>query len=114
MGLEYFRFYVYEKRVILNRIQALQPILKKNRAHKQNSARLTPWLDRPSHFDVNVQYTAGESIPLTDYLSRHPIVPNEFIEIENKATDETKQKPKKSSSLIKYTPSSNSTKSEEA
>ena len=27
-----------------------------------------------SHFDVNVQYTAGKNIPFTDYLSRHPIV----------------------------------------
>ena len=25
-------------------------------------------------FDVNVQYTAGKIIPLTDYLSQHPIV----------------------------------------
>ena len=54
--------------------QALQPLLKRNRAHKQYSARLTRWLDRLSHFDVNVQYTAGRNIPLTDYLSRHPIV----------------------------------------
>ena len=54
--------------------QALQPLLKRNRAHKQNSARLTRWLDRLSHFDVNVQYTTGKNIPLTDNLSRHPIV----------------------------------------
>ena len=54
--------------------QALQPLLKRNRAHKQYSARLTRWLDRLSHFDVNVQYTAGKNIPLTDYLGRHPIV----------------------------------------
>ena len=46
----------------------------KKRAHKQYSARLTRWLDRLSHFDLNVQYTAGKNIPLTDYLSRHPIV----------------------------------------
>ena len=65
--------------------QALQPLLKKNRAHKQYSARLTRWLDRLSHFDVNIQYTAGKNIPLTDYLSRHPIVPNEIAELENKA-----------------------------
>ena len=54
--------------------QALQTLLKRNRAHKQYSARLTRWLDRLSHFDVNVHYTAGKNIPLTDYLSRHPIV----------------------------------------
>ena len=65
--------------------EALQPLLKKNRAHKQYSARLTRWLDRLSHFDVNVQYTAGENIPLADYLSRHPIGPTEIAELENKA-----------------------------
>ena len=54
--------------------QALQLMLKRNRAHKQYSARLARWLDRLSHFDVNVQYTAGKNIPLTDYLSRHPII----------------------------------------
>ena len=59
--------------------------MKKNRAHKQYSARLTRWLDRLSHFDVNVEYTAGKNIPLTDYLSRHPIVPTEITELEDKA-----------------------------
>ena len=38
-----------------------------------------------SHFDVNVRFTAGKNIPLTDYLSRHPIVPTETTELENKA-----------------------------
>ena len=61
-GLEYFRYYVYGKRVnLLTDHQALQPLLKKNRAHKQYSARLTRWLDRLSHFDVNVEYTAGKT-----------------------------------------------------
>ena len=74
-GLENFRYYVYGKKVnLLTDHQALQPLLKRNRAHKQYSARLTRWLDRLIHFDVNVQYTAGKNIPLTDYLSRHPII----------------------------------------
>ena len=38
-----------------------------------------------SHFDVNVQYTAGKNFPLTDYLSRHPIVSTEITELDNKA-----------------------------
>ena len=63
--------------------QALQPLLKRNRAHKQYMARLKLWLDRLSHFDVNVQYTAGKNIPLTDYLSRHPIVSTVENETEN-------------------------------
>ena len=85
-GLEHFRYYVYGKRVsLLTDHQAVQPLLKKNRAHKQYSARLTCWLDRLSHCDVNIQYTAGKNIPPTDYLSRHPIVPTEIAELENKA-----------------------------
>ena len=85
MGVNCFRYFVYGKRVnLLTDHQALQPLLKKNRAHKQYSARLTRWLDRLSHFVVNIQYTAGKNIPLTDYLSRHPIVPTEIIELENK------------------------------
>ena len=59
--------------------------MKKNRARKQYSARLTRWLDRLSYFDVNVQYTAGKNIPLTDDLSRHPIVPTKITGQENKA-----------------------------
>ena len=85
-GLEHFRYYVYGKRItLLTDHQALQPLLKKNREHKQYSARLTRWLDTLSHFDVNIQYTAGKNLPLTDYLSRHPIAPTEIAELENKA-----------------------------
>ena len=42
-------------------------------------------MDRLSCFDVNVQYTVGKNIPLTDYLSHHPIVPTEITDLENKA-----------------------------
>ena len=74
-GLEYFRYYVYGKKVnLLPDHQALQRILKRNRAHKQYSARLTRWLDRQSLLDVNLQYTAGKKIPLTDYLKRQPMI----------------------------------------
>ena len=87
-GLEYFRNYVYGKRInLLTDHQALQPLLKRNRAHKQYSARLTRWLDRLGQFDVNVQYTAGKNIPLTEYLSRHPIV-NELGTEELNANEE--------------------------
>ena len=74
MGPRIFQVLRIRKKVnLLTDHQALQPLLKRNRAHKQYSARLTRWLDRLSHFDVNVQYTAGKNIPLPDYLSRHPI-----------------------------------------
>ena len=89
-GLEYFRYYVYGKGGnLLTDHQALQSLLKKNRAHKQYSARLTRWLDRLSNFDVIVQNTTGKNIPLTDYLSRHPIVPTELTELENSGQNET-------------------------
>ena len=85
-GLKHFRYYVYSKRLnLLTDHQALQPLLKRNRAHKQYSARLTRWLDRLSHFDVNVQYTAGKNIPLTDDLSRHPILRVDISDAENDA-----------------------------
>ena len=45
---------------------------------------MTRWLDRLSHSDVNVQYTAEKNIPLTDYSSHHTIVPTVVIELENK------------------------------
>ena len=51
---------------------ALEPLLRRNRANKTYSARLTRWLDRITHFDVSVNHIAGEEIKLTDYLSRHP------------------------------------------
>ena len=73
-GFEFFRYYGYGKNVnLLINHQALQLLLKRNRAHKQYSARLTRWLDQLSHFDVNVQYTVGKNIPLKDYSSRHPV-----------------------------------------
>ena len=67
-GLESFRNYVYGKQInLLTDHQALQPFLKRNRAHNQYSAKLTRWLDRFNHFDVNVQYTAnGLSKPTPD------------------------------------------------
>ena len=91
-GLKYFRYYVYGKKVnFLTDHQALQPLLKRNRAHKQYSARLTRWLDSLSHFDVNVQYTAGKNIQLTDYQSRHPIL------AERQRQRTKKKKPKRNS-----------------
>ena len=81
-GLKDFRYYVFGKRVkLLTYHQALQPLLKRNRAHKQYSAKLTRWLDRVSHFDVNVQYTAGKNCPLMDHLSSHPISNSDGSEV---------------------------------
>ena len=72
-GLEHFRFYIYGKPIkLFSDHSALEPLLRRNRANKTYSARLTRWLDRITHFDVTVNHIAGEEIKLTDYLSRHP------------------------------------------
>ena len=72
-GLEHFRFYIYGKPVkLFSDHSAFEPLLRRNRANKIYSARLTRWLDRIAHFDVSVNHIAGEEIKLTDYLSRHP------------------------------------------
>ena len=42
-----------------------------------------------SHFDVNIQYTAGKIIPLTDYLSRHPIIKTAENGTENDVSGQT-------------------------
>ena len=52
--------------------QALEPLIKRNRAYPQNSARLPRWLDGLAHFDISIKDTAGKNSILTDYLSRHP------------------------------------------
>ena len=83
-GLEHFRDYVSGKRVnLLTDHQALQTLLESNYAHKQYNGKLTRWIDRLSDFDVNVQYTAGKNILLTDYLSRHPNIYTSESEAEN-------------------------------
>ena len=52
--------------------QALEPLIKRNRAYLQYSARLTRWLDRLTHFDIPIKHRAARNLALTDYLSRHP------------------------------------------
>ena len=46
---------------------------KRNRAYRQNTARLTRQLDRLAHFEISIKYTAGKSFKHTDYLTRNPI-----------------------------------------
>ena len=72
-GLEKFRFYLYGKKVFLyTDHQALEPLIKRNRFNRQNSARLTRWLDRLAHFDIAFQHIAGSNLNFTDFLSRNP------------------------------------------
>ena len=86
------RYFVYGKKVnLLTDHQALQPLLKRNRAHKQYSARLTRWLDRLSHLHVNLQYTAGKKFPLEDYLSRHPVTYRDATDTERENNKKSKK-----------------------
>ena len=80
-GLEHFRLYIYGKPIeLLTDHQALEPLIKRNRTNKIYSARLTRWLDRLAHFDINIKHIAGKHLALTDYLSRNPISKLEPIE----------------------------------
>ena len=80
-GLEHFRLYIYGKPIeLLTDHQALEPLIKRNRTNKTYSARLTRWLDRLAHFDINIKHIAGKHLALTDYLSRNPISKPEPIE----------------------------------
>ena len=60
--------------------QALEPLIKRNRSNKTYCARLTSWLDRLAHFDINIKHIAGKHLALTDYLSRNLISSPEPIE----------------------------------
>ena len=74
-GLEHFRLYIYGKPIkLLTDHQALEPLLKRNRSNKTYSARLTRWLDRLAHFDININHIAGNHLALTDYLRRNPVM----------------------------------------
>ena len=81
-GLEHFRLYIYGKPIeLLTDHQALEPLIKRNRSNKTYSARLTRWLDRLAHFDINIKHVAGKHLTLTDYLSRNPVA--KPVPIEN-------------------------------
>ena len=72
-GLERFRFHLYGKQVqLFFDHQALEPLLKRNKANKQYSARLTRWRARLNHFDISLKQSAGKEIKFTDFISCNP------------------------------------------
>ena len=80
-GLEHFRLHIYGKPIeISTDHQSVKPLIKGNRSNKTYSARLTRWLDRLAHFDINIKHIAEKHLALTDYLSRNPISKPEPIE----------------------------------
>ena len=80
-GSEQFRLYIYGKPIeLLTDHQALEPLIKRNRSNKTYSARLTRWLDRLAHFDIQIKHVEGKHLKLTDYLNRNPISKPEPME----------------------------------
>ena len=59
---------------------ALEQLIKRNRSNKSYTARLTRWLYRLTHFDINIKPIAGNQLALTDYLSRNPLSKRKPIE----------------------------------
>ena len=55
-------------------------MIKRNRSNKTYTARLTRWLDRLAHFDINMKHIAGKHLALTDCMSRNPISKPEPLE----------------------------------
>ena len=47
-------------------------MIKRNRTHRQYSARSAKWLDILAHSDISKKHTTGKILVLTDYRSRHP------------------------------------------
>ena len=71
--LEGFRLHLYGKQIqLFSDHQALEPLLKRNKANKQESARIPRWLERLNHFDISLKHTAGKEIKFTDFISRNP------------------------------------------
>ena len=50
----------------------MQPLIERNRNYRQNSTRLTNWLDRLAHFDISKRYTEGNILKFMEYLSGSP------------------------------------------
>ena len=66
-GLEHFRLYSYGKPIkLLTDHQALEPLIERIRSNKTYSARLTRWLNRLAHFNINVHHIASKHLALTD------------------------------------------------
>ena len=64
--LEQFSMYNYSKPIkILTDHHVLEPVKGKNRSNKAYSARLTTWLDRLAHLDININNLAGRHFALT-------------------------------------------------
>ena len=71
--LEIICFYLNGKLVYLyTDHQALEPLIKRNRAYRQYSARLTRWLYRLAHFDISIKYTAGKKLKTYGIIEQKP------------------------------------------
>ena len=84
-GLEHFRLYIYGKQIeLLTDHQALEPLIKRNRSKKTYSAKLPRWLNRLTHFDIQLKHIPGKHLSLTDYVGQKSITSPEPIENNDK------------------------------
>ena len=73
ISLEIFRFCLYGNlQYLYTNHQASEPLIKRNWAYRQYSARLTTRLDRLAQLDISVQNTAWSNSKALDYLLKHP------------------------------------------
>ena len=57
--------HIRDPKELLTDHQDLEPLIKRNRTNKPYSARLTRWLDRLAHFDINTKHITGTHLALT-------------------------------------------------
>ena len=73
MGIRKILLNLYGKVVCLyNDNQVSEPLSKRDRAHRQYSARLTRWLGRRARLDISTQYKAGKNLEVTHCFITHP------------------------------------------
>ena len=74
MGIrEILILFIRKESSLYTDLQALEPLIKRNRCSRQYSARLTRGLDQLAHFDIAIQHVAGSNLKFTDFLSRNPV-----------------------------------------
>ena len=72
-ALEYFKFYLYGIKFILQTDhQALLSALKNTRGNKTYQSRLSRWVDRLLPFNFTIEQIPGKNMGFEDYLSRNP------------------------------------------
>ena len=82
-AIKNFTNYVYGTQFeVVSDHKALTSILKRNRANKTYSSRLTRWVDRLLPFQFTVTHSPGRTIETADYLSKQPSPSNRINQVK--------------------------------